>query len=82
MRQSFSDKASNAMKPDSEKTTAEHMGDKLKGNADSAASSMQPESEKSYTQKAGDMFSGNSNENNESFVDKTKNAMGMGNKRG
>ena len=47
--------------PDSQKTTTEHFGDKLKGNADSAASTFQPQGEKSYTQKVGDTFSSNSN---------------------
>ncbi|KAH8109988.1 heat shock protein 9/12-domain-containing protein [Phellopilus nigrolimitatus] len=78
MRQSFGDKAQNAMKPENEKSTTERMGDTFSGKADSAASSMQPESEKSYTQKMGDTFSGNSNDNSDSMMDKAKNAMGMG----
>ncbi|KAL5504814.1 hypothetical protein ACEPAH_7477 [Sanghuangporus vaninii] len=78
-RQSFTDKAENAVKPESEKSTTERAGDTVKGKADSAASSVQPESEKSYTQQAGDMFSGNSNENSESLVDKAKNMLGYDN---
>jgi hypothetical protein len=62
-RQSFTDKAGAALKPDSEKSTTEHLGDKFKGNMDSAGSTLQPESEKSYTQKVGDTFSSNSNHN-------------------
>jgi hypothetical protein len=62
-RESFTSKAGAALKPDSEKSTTEHIGDTLKGKADSAASTAQPESEKSYTQQAGDAVSGNSNEN-------------------
>ena len=31
-----------SLQPDSEKSTTEHFGDKIKGNADSAASSVQP----------------------------------------
>ncbi|KAG9050484.1 hypothetical protein FS837_004978 [Tulasnella sp. UAMH 9824] len=77
-RQSLSDKAGAALKPDSEKSTTEHMGDKLKGTGDSMASSMQPQSEKSTTQKMGDSVS--SGNTNESLLDKAKNAMGMGDK--
>ncbi|KAG8932933.1 hypothetical protein FRC01_011650 [Tulasnella sp. 417] len=77
-RQSFTDKAGAALKPDSEKSTTEHMGDKLKGTGDSMASAMQPQSEKSNTQKMGDTMS--SGGTNESLLDKAKNAMGMGNK--
>ncbi|EKM54539.1 uncharacterized protein PHACADRAFT_123712 [Phanerochaete carnosa HHB-10118-sp] len=61
-RESFTDKAGAAIKPDSEKSTTEHLGDKLKGNADSAASTVQPASQKSTTQQVGDAVSGNSNE--------------------
>ncbi|KIJ67797.1 hypothetical protein HYDPIDRAFT_107294, partial [Hydnomerulius pinastri MD-312] len=64
--------------PDSQKSTTEQVGDTAKGWTDSAASTLQPQSEKSNTQKAGDTVSGNSNENQESLVDKAKNAMGMG----
>ena len=41
-RQSFTDKASSAMKPDSQKGTFEQAGDKIKGSMDNMASSMQP----------------------------------------
>jgi hypothetical protein len=58
---SLIDKASAAIKPDSEKTTTEHVGDKFKGTGDSVASTLQPQSEKSYGQKIGDTVSGNSN---------------------
>ena len=51
------------MKPDSEKSTTEHFGDKLKGKSDSAASTLEPQSEKSTSQQIGDAFSSNSNEN-------------------
>ncbi|KAI0746033.1 heat shock protein 9/12-domain-containing protein [Earliella scabrosa] len=77
-RQSLTDKASAALKPDSEKSTTEHMGDKFKGNADSAASSLQPQGEKSTSQKVGDAFSSNSNETQPSLTQKAKNAMGLG----
>jgi len=78
-RESFTDKAGAAIKPDSEKSTTEHFGDKLKGNADSAASTAQPSSQKSYTQKVGDAVSGNSNEGTEpSIGQRVKNAVGLG----
>ncbi|GBE81147.1 heat shock protein 9/12-domain-containing protein [Sparassis latifolia] len=77
-RQSFTDKASSAMKPDSQKSTTEHIGDKLKGTGDSIASSLQPQSEKSTGQKAGDAFSSNSNENEPSMLQKAKDAVGLG----
>ncbi|KAG9226155.1 hypothetical protein CCMSSC00406_0005066 [Pleurotus cornucopiae] len=79
-RQSFTDKAGAAIKPDSQKTTTESMGDSMKGTADSIASTMQPNSEKSGGQRMGDTMSGNSNHNDESLMGKAKNAMGMGNK--
>ncbi|KAF8163456.1 heat shock protein 9/12-domain-containing protein [Crassisporium funariophilum] len=78
-RQSFTDKAGSAMKPDSQKGTFEQAGDKLKGTADSMASSMQPNSQKSGSQRLGDTASGNSNENSDSMLNKAKNAVGMGN---
>ncbi|KAI0028189.1 heat shock protein 9/12-domain-containing protein [Vararia minispora EC-137] len=76
-RQSLTEKASAALKPDSEKSTTEHLGDKFSGKMDSAASSLQPESQKSTTQQIGDTLSGNSNENQDSLMDKAKNAFGM-----
>jgi hypothetical protein len=79
-RQSFTDKAGAALKPDSQKTTTEQAGDFLKGKGDSAASSVQPNSSKSETQKAGDAVTGNSSGNSESLLDSAKNALGMGNK--
>ncbi|KAF8322132.1 hypothetical protein DL93DRAFT_2050822 [Clavulina sp. PMI_390] len=79
-RQSLTDKAGSALKPNSQKTTTEKVGDSFKGNMDSLASTVQPEGEKSNTQKMGDTFSGNSNENQGSLMDKAKNALGMGDK--
>ncbi|CDO69238.1 hypothetical protein BN946_scf185042.g140 [Trametes cinnabarina] len=77
-RQSFTDKATAALKPDSEKSTTEHFGDKLKGKGDSAASTLQPQSEKSTTQRVGDTFSSNSNNDQPSLTQKAKNAVGLG----
>jgi hypothetical protein len=56
------------------------MGDHFKGAGDSVASTFQPQSDKSATQKAGDTFSSNSNNNDESLLNKAKNAVGMGEK--
>ncbi|KAI0063518.1 hypothetical protein BV25DRAFT_1824060 [Artomyces pyxidatus] len=81
-RQSFTDKAGAALKPDSQKTTTEHIGDKLKGTGDSVASTFQPESQKSTGQQAGDTLSGNKNDNQDSLLGKAKNAVGLGNNSG
>ncbi|KAI5892543.1 uncharacterized protein SCHCODRAFT_01171639 [Schizophyllum commune H4-8] len=61
-RQSFTDKAEAALKPDSQKSTTEQAGDAIKGKTDSAASTLEPNHEKSTSQKATDSLSGNSNE--------------------
>ncbi|KAJ7080397.1 heat shock protein 9/12-domain-containing protein [Mycena belliarum] len=79
-RQSLTDKAGAAMKPDSQKSMTEQAGDAVKGTADSLASTMQPQSGKSTTQKAGDTMSGNSNQNDESMLGMAQNALGMGKK--
>ncbi|KZS98690.1 hypothetical protein SISNIDRAFT_546593 [Sistotremastrum niveocremeum HHB9708] len=78
-RQSLTDKAGAALKPDSEKSTTEHVGDSVKGTGDSIASTFQPQSEKSTSQKVGDSVSGNSNNNDQSLLDKAKNAFSSGN---
>lgn len=75
-RQSFTDKISAAFKPDSQKTTTEHLGDKFSGKVDNAASSMQPQGHKSLTQKVGDALTGhggsnhNATNNHSSLTDK------------
>ncbi|KAG8726682.1 hypothetical protein FRC12_020352 [Ceratobasidium sp. 428] len=81
-RQSFTDKAGAALKPDSQKTTTEQAGDQIKGTADSLASTLQPNESKSDSQKVGDTLSGNSNENKDSLLDQAKNALGMGGNTG
>jgi len=78
-RQDFSDKAGAALKPDSQKTTTEKISDTVKGHADSVGSTLQPQGEKSNTQKAGDALSGNKNDNQDSLLDKAKNALGGNN---
>ncbi|KAJ7844511.1 heat shock protein 9/12-domain-containing protein [Mycena olivaceomarginata] len=80
-RQSFTDKAGAALKPDSQKSTTEQLGDHLKGTGDSVASTFQPQSDKSAGQKVGDTFSSNSNHNDDSLLTKAKNAVGMGEKK-
>ncbi|CAE6419449.1 unnamed protein product [Rhizoctonia solani] len=77
-RQSFTDKAGAALKPDSQKTTTEQAGDTIKGKLDSAASTLQPNETKSDSQKVGDTLSGNSNENKDSLLQQAKNAIGLG----
>ena len=42
LRQDTSDKATSALKPDSQKSTLETIGDKVKGAGDSAAGTVQP----------------------------------------
>ncbi|KAJ7172284.1 heat shock protein 9/12-domain-containing protein [Mycena filopes] len=76
-RQSMTDKAGAALKPDSQKGTGEQVGDSLKGTGDSIASTLQPQSDKSATQKAGDTVSGNSNKNDKSMLDSAKDTLGM-----
>ncbi|KAF7338136.1 hypothetical protein MVEN_02038400 [Mycena venus] len=80
-RQSFTDKAGAAMKPDSQKSTTEQLGDHVKGTGDSIASTFQPQSDKSTSQKAGDTFSSNSNNNDDSLISKAKDAVGLGEKK-
>jgi len=77
-RQSFTDKAGAALKPDSQKSGLEQAGDYVKGKTDSAASTLEPNSQKSGGQRVGDTLSGNQNENNSSLMDKAKNAVGLG----
>jgi len=77
-RQSFTDKAGAALKPDSQKSTTEHVGDKFKGTSDSVASTLQPNETKSDSQKVGDTLSGNQNENKDSLLTQAKNAVGLG----
>ncbi|ODV59364.1 lipid-binding protein HSP12 ASCRUDRAFT_77108, partial [Ascoidea rubescens DSM 1968] len=53
-RKNFTQKASEAVKPNSEKTYAEQTKEKATGLADSIGKTVQPESQKSYGQKASD----------------------------
>ncbi|KAK2466798.1 hypothetical protein APHAL10511_001056 [Amanita phalloides] len=76
-RQSLTDKASAAMKPDSQKSMMEQLGDSAKGVMDSAASTVQPNSNKSTSQQVGDSVSSNSNENQDSLLSKAKRTMGL-----
>ncbi|KAJ3013663.1 hypothetical protein NUW54_g1527 [Trametes sanguinea] len=78
-RQSFTDKASSAMKPDSQKSMTEQMGDSMKGTADSMASSLQPQVEREvHVPKDGRLDeAATSNENQGSMMDKAKDMLGM-----
>ncbi|WOO77832.1 heat shock protein [Vanrija pseudolonga] len=58
-RQSLTDKAAAAVKPDSQKTYLEQASDAVASAVDSVASAVQPQQEKSLAQKAGDAVSGN-----------------------
>ncbi|KAJ3857011.1 heat shock protein 9/12-domain-containing protein [Lentinula lateritia] len=78
-RQNFTDKASNALEPESEKSTLESFGDSAKSTVDSLASTAEPESQKSVPQKATDTLSSNSNDNQDSLLAKAQNAIGLGN---
>ncbi|PWN49149.1 hypothetical protein IE53DRAFT_388651 [Violaceomyces palustris] len=75
-RRDLTDQLASNVKPDSQKSFLEQGKEKL----DSVASTLQPESQKSTTQKVGDTISGNSNENQESLLDKAKDAIGLGSK--
>ncbi|THH12463.1 hypothetical protein EW146_g7674 [Bondarzewia mesenterica] len=81
-RQSVTDKAQSALKPDSQKSMTEQAGDKAKGAYDDIASTLQPQDQKSGSQKVSDTFSSNSNDNQDSLMDKAKNAMGFGGNSG
>jgi hypothetical protein len=59
-RQSVGDKVSAAVKPDSEKSTPEHLKDKVAGSVDNAAGHGTPEEDKSILQKASDAVFGDS----------------------
>ncbi|KAF2479343.1 heat shock protein 9/12-domain-containing protein [Neohortaea acidophila] len=75
LRQSATDKAGSALKPDSEKSTVELAQDKAKSAADSVASTLQPEGEKSATQKATDTVSGSGSEGN-TYLEQAQEALG------
>ncbi|KAG7566939.1 hypothetical protein FFLO_01318 [Filobasidium floriforme] len=63
-RQSLGDKASAAVKPDSEKSYVEQATDYVKGTLDSISSAAQPQDQKSTTQKIGDAVSGDNTNRN------------------
>ncbi|KAI5273652.1 hypothetical protein E4T47_03211 [Aureobasidium subglaciale] len=71
-RESFTDKVSKTVMPDSQKSTGDKYKDKASGGMDSAAGSMQPDSTKSDSQKAGDKGG--------SMLDQAKNALSGDNK--
>lgn len=57
-RQSIGEKIANAVTPNSEKNTAQKVGDSFKGSADDAAAKVTPDSQKSFTQQASDKMFG------------------------
>ncbi|KAI5454199.1 hypothetical protein NCC49_004263 [Naganishia albida] len=63
-RQSLGDKATSALKPDSEKSYVEQASDYVKGTLDSVASAVQPQQEKSTTQRIGDAVSSDNTNRN------------------
>ncbi|RPA86469.1 hypothetical protein BJ508DRAFT_321603 [Ascobolus immersus RN42] len=57
-RKDVSSQIHDAVKPDSQKTTTEHAGDKLSGVTDRVGAAVQPDSQKSATQKSTDSSKG------------------------
>ncbi|KAA8899854.1 hypothetical protein DIURU_004111 [Diutina rugosa] len=57
-RQSIGEKIVDAVTPNSEKNTAEKVGDSVKGTADDVAGKVTPDSQKSFTQQASDKIFG------------------------
>lgn len=57
-RQSVTDKAAAAIKPDSEKSTPEHLKDKIVGKTDNAAGHGTSDNDKSFVQSASDAIFG------------------------
>ncbi|GAA6044369.1 hypothetical protein JCM8097_006463 [Rhodosporidiobolus ruineniae] len=87
-RESLTSKAEREMKPEESKSTTEQVTDKAKEAYESIASAVQPEGQKSTTQKAGDTLSGSGSGGgtgsgtgsggDESLLQKTKDAVGLG----
>ncbi|CAN3354957.1 hypothetical protein DICA3_C18998 [Diutina catenulata] len=57
-RQNISDKVASAVKPESEKSTLEKIGDSVKGTMDNITGAATPDSEKSASQQASDKVFG------------------------
>lgn len=78
-RKPMSEQVGDKMKPDTEKSTTEHMRDKASGMYDRAAGAAQPESQKSTSQKMGDSMRGSESKGTmESIKETMKGATGMG----
>ncbi|KAF5102623.1 hypothetical protein D0Z00_000333 [Geotrichum galactomycetum] len=75
-RKDFSDKAAEAIKPDSQKGVFEKAGESVTNAADSLAGSAQPNSDKGFFQRGAD-HAGNAKDSaskeGESFIDSAKN---------
>ena len=81
-RKDFSTKAEEKMTPDSSKSTLDKTKEGLTGAGDKVARGAQPDHNKSTTQEVSDKFGRSKDENvhggsHESFMDKTKHALGM-----
>jgi len=79
LRQSTTDKAASAIKPDSQKSATEKAGDSIKSTADNIAGSAQPSGEKGAGQKASDAVSGTNNDaskQGQSVIDQASETLG------
>ncbi|RPB27580.1 hypothetical protein L211DRAFT_834443 [Terfezia boudieri ATCC MYA-4762] len=84
-RKSMTEQLGDKVKPDSQKSTTEHMGDKASGMMDRAAGSVQPESQKSTSQQMGESMRGSGGgkpmkDTIKDTVQSAKETMGMGEK--
>ncbi|OAL46032.1 hypothetical protein IQ07DRAFT_683457 [Pyrenochaeta sp. DS3sAY3a] len=85
LRKDFHTKAEEKMTPDSSKSTLDKTTEAITGAGDKAAREAQPDHDKSATQSIGDKFGRSKDENvhgssGGSVLDKTKNALGLGDK--
>jgi len=80
-RKDFSTKAKESMQPDSSKSTTDKVSESVSGAGDKAARAVQPDNDKSSSQAIGDKVGRSKDDHTgESVMDKTKNALGMGDK--
>ena len=81
-RKGFTDKASEAMTPDSQKSTGQKLSEGATDITDKVSRNAQPESDKSATQKLGDSVSGQKDQQAHGgtgggIIDKAKDTLGM-----
>ncbi|OCK99390.1 putative chaperone/heat shock protein Hsp12 [Cenococcum geophilum 1.58] len=84
-RKDFSTKMEEEMTPDSSKSTQQKLKETFTSTGDKIARGIQPDGQKSTTQDASDKFGRSKDEHvhggsGESIMDKTKNALGLGDK--